>query len=107
MEENKELTPIEKAKIEVEQLKRNVKISGKKQLITCKDPIKYQRAMLRYDLECAEKERELIQVVKDIKVKLMQVGNEGISAYFLELGKNMREMEKEIRQEREENKATN
>jgi hypothetical protein len=91
---------IEKAKIEVEQLKRNIKISGKKQLITCKDPIKYQRAMLRFNLECAEKEKEIINVLRDIKVKLAQIGYDGISAYFLEVGRNMREIEKEIQEER-------
>lgn len=100
-QEVKETSNIEKAKIEVEQLKRNVKISGKKQLITCKDPIKYARAMLRFNLECAEKEREVIDLIRDIKVKLAQIGYDGISAYFYEVGRNKREIEREIIAERE------
>lgn len=95
---------IEKAKMEVEQLKRNVAISTKKQIETCKEPIKFQRAMLRFNLECAEKEQEKITLLRDIKTTLAQIGVDGISAYFLEVGRNKREIEREIQEER---KTTN
>ena len=72
----------EKTPINEEELKKSIKQAYKKQLITCKDPVKSSRSQLRATLEQSDLILEIVKQLKEINITITRIGTPAISDYL-------------------------
>lgn len=72
----------ERTPINEEELQKSIKQAYKKQLITCKDPVKFSRSQLRATLEQSDLILEIVKQLKEINITITRIGTPAISDYL-------------------------